>query len=253
MNIRANLWVKIFLLLGACVFSSQAELTWEATTIARVVHPLQVEDHIEFRFINDGEESVEILSLRSTCGCLSPFIRTNRISSGESGVLNVKFNLRDRSGPQRKGVAVRSSDVPKRPTILYIETNIAEAYKLSTKRLEWTLASKGDGQGNAVIARDYTKADGQGGAVAARDYRSEAKTCRLVNRLSEPIRLISVSSSSEKFIAELKTVREGFEYNVMVRPTDSATAGLAVITVQTECPPELEESRSYSFKATLRQ
>ena len=252
MNIRANSWVKMFLLLGVCYFSAQAELQWEATTIARVVHPLQVEDHIEFRFINDGEEPVEILSLRSTCGCLSPAMSTNRIASGESGVVNVNFNLRDRSGPQRKGVAVRSSDVPKRPTILYIETSIAEAYKLSTKRLEWSLAPKVDGQGNAVIARDYRKADGQGGAVTARNYRYEPKTCRLVNRLSEPIRLVSVSSSSEKFIAELKTVREGFEYNVLVRPTDSATTGLAVITVQTECPPELEESRSYRFNASLR-
>ncbi len=227
----------MFLLLGVCYFSAQAELQWETTTIARVVHPLQVEDHIEFRFINDGEEPVEILSLRSTCGCLSPSMSTNRIASGESGVLNVKFNLRDRSGPQRKGVAVRSSDVPKRPTILYIETNIAEAYKLSEKRLAWLFAPKADGQGRTVTARNY---------------RYEPKTCRLVNRLSEPIRLISVSSSSEKFIAELKTVREGFEYNVMVYPVDSATAGLAVITVQTECPPELEESRSYRFKASLR-
>ncbi len=154
------------------------------------------------------------------------------------GVLNVKFNLRDRSGSQRKGVAIRSSDVPKRPTILYIETNVAEAYKLSAKRLAWSIASMADGQGDAVTARDY---------------RYELKTCRLVNRLSEPIRLISVSFSSEKSIAELKTVREGFEYNALMRPTDSVTAGLAVITVQTECPPELEESRSCSFKATLRQ
>jgi hypothetical protein len=96
-------------------------------------------------------------------------------------------------------------------------------YTLSSTRLEWALAGNRDPQ-----------------------------SCRLVNCLSEPARLVSVSSSSESFTAELITVREGFEYEVRVQPVASASAGLAVITVQTECPPGLSESRIYRFNAVLR-
>lgn len=221
--IRENSWKKTFLILCVTAVAVRAELTWEATTLARTVHPLQVEDHAEFHFTNTGTNSVEIISFKSTCGCLIPSMSTNQFDAGESGRVDVVFNLRDKMGPQRKGVAVRSSDHPKQPVILYIETNIREAYTLSTKRLEWSLSG------------DRT-----------------SKTCRLINQLETPIKLISANSSSKLFSAELKSIREGFEYEVLVRPVDNAAPGRAVITVQAECPAELPESRTYQFDACAR-
>jgi hypothetical protein len=217
-------WQKLSVVIACLsVFTAQAELKWDTTVAALKIHPLQVEERAEFRFINDGTEPVEILSVKSTCGCLKASASTNRIAPGESGCVVVVFDFRDKMGPQRKGVAVRSSDNPKQPVILYVEANIPEVYTVSSKRLEWNLS------GNR-----------------------EPQSCLLVNSLTEPVRLISVSSSSESFTAELITVREGFEYEVRVQPVESATAGLAVITVQTECPTGLTESRTYSFNASLR-
>ena len=218
-----NRALQIGILWCCAAIAARAELKWDTTTIARTVHPVQVEDRVEFHFTNTGTNSVEILSLKSTCGCLKPSMSTNRIEAGASGDVAVLFDFRDKMGPQRKGIAVRSSDNPKQPTILYVEANIPEVFTISAKRQEWTLT------GNR-----------------------EPQSCQLVNRLKEPVRLISVSSSSDKFIAELKTIREGFEYDVLVRPVDVVVSSLAVITVQTECPPELTESRTYSFNAAIR-
>jgi hypothetical protein len=67
-----------------------------------------------------------------------------------------------------------------------------------------------------------------------------------------PIRLISVTSSSNQFAAELKSIREGFEYEVQVCPVESAVSGLAEIIVQTECPTELQESRAHILTAVIR-
>lgn len=216
-----------WLITSLCVFllwsAAQAELQWEQKTIPLQVHPLQVEVRVEFPFKNTGTNAVEILSLRSTCGCLIPSMSTNRFEAGEVGSVDVVFDLRDKKGPQRKGVAVRSSDAPKNPVILYVQTHIPEAYTLSAKRLEWSL-----------------------------DGDRAPQTCRLINRLKEPVRLISATSSLDSFSVDLKVIREGFEYEVQVVPQLSATVGLSVITLQTECPPELKESRIYTFSVVLR-
>lgn len=187
------------------------------------MHPVQVEAQARFNCTNTGAEPVDILSVQTSCGCLKAVATANRIMPGAAGSIAVTFDAHDKTGPQRKSIAVRSSDNPKLPVILYVEANIPEVYTLDTKRLEWPL------NGN-----------------------HEPKTCRLVNRLGDPVRLISVSSSSDQFAAELKPIRDGFEYEVKVCPVESAVSGLVEVTVQTECPPEIRESRVYILTAVIR-
>jgi len=214
---------RIFLLLIFCysVLTAQAELQWESKTLQLDIHPLQVTGPVEFSFKNTGTNTVDILSVRTTCGCLKAKASANRVAVGESGAIHVTFDFRDKIGPQRKAVAIRTSD--SKPVILYVQANVPEVYTLSSKRMDWTLS--GD---------------------------RNSKTCRLTSRLSEPVRLICATPSSDWFTVELISVREGFEYEVRVTPNFWTSPGMAVITVYTECPPELAESRTYTFSAVLR-
>lgn len=222
-NIRVDWWVKIGLLVGCCFSIVRAELVWQQKSIQLNVHPLQVEAETAFHCANTGTKPVDILSVQTSCGCLKAAAVTNRIMPGTSGSVSVTFDFHDKTGPQRKSVAVRSSDNPSKPSLLYVEANIPDIYSLEPARLEWSLTS---------------------------DHGS--KTCRLVNRSNSPIRLVSVLSSSDQFTAELKPIRDGFEYNVQVCPVESSIPGLAAITIQTECPAELSESRAYILTAVIR-
>jgi hypothetical protein len=75
----------------------------------------------------------------------------------------------------------------------------------------------------------------------------------MVNRFETPYNLISVTSSSDQFAVELVPVREGFEYEIIVTPDKSITEAVgAKVSVQTECPAELSESRTYTLTATVR-
>ncbi len=214
-----------FIFCGLCLFLffsvASSELRWESKTVQLDLHPLQVTGGTAFHFRNAGTNTVNILAVRTTCGCLKASVSTNKVAAGESGAVDVIFDFHDKVGPQRKGVAVRISD--SKPVLLYVQGNVPEVYTLSAKRLEWRLSS---------------------------DLRS--KSCRLVNKRKEPARLISAAASSDSFAVELIPVHEGFEYEVRVCPASDATPGKSIITVQTECPPELGESRSYNFSAYLR-
>jgi hypothetical protein len=78
------------------------------------------------------------------------------------------------------------------------------------------------------------------------------QVCHLVNQQKEPVRLVSVSASSGAFDVKLIPIRDGFEYGVQVFPPASSTVERSVITIQTECPPELDESRAYTITVVLR-
>lgn len=215
--------IKIMIVLfGCCAFAALAELTWEQKVIRLDVHPLQVEGKALFHFKNTGTNTVDILAVRTTCGCMKASASTNQVAPGESGTIDAVFDYREKTGPQRKAVAVRTSD--SKSVILYVEANIKDAFSLSVKRLDWALSGDRD-----------------------------PKTCRMTNRFETPYTLVSATSSSGDFTVELVPVHQGLEYEVVVTPKASITQPIgATITIRSECPPELKESRTYSFKVVVR-
>ena len=220
---RVNLWANVGLLTGFCLSSVQAELVWQQRSIRLDVHPLQVEAKTAFHFTNTATEPVDLLAVRTTCDCLKAVPCATRIAPGASGTLDVLFDFRNKSGPQRKSIAVRSSDHPQNPVILYVEANIPVAYTPEPARLEWPLSGE-----------------------------RAPKICRFVNRLTDPVRLISVSSSSEQFTAELKTVQEGYEYEVAVVLREDAASEATFMIVQTGTPDDPKETRTYRIDAFVR-
>lgn len=216
-----------FVLRMICIFVfltspvSYGELVWEQKVIDLNVRPLQVEAQVEFGFENKGAHPVEIRSVRTTCSCLQATVSTNHIAANESGGITATFNFRQKTGSQRKGIIVQTSDSGM--VRLYIQATIPKVYSVSSERLEWRVGEKGD-----------------------------MKTCRLVNELDEPVRLISATSSSGLFPVQLETIRDGFEYEVRVFPEESFKASRAEIIIQTECPDDLPESRTYRIVAVLR-
>ena len=118
-------------------------------------------------------------------------------------------------------MAIRTSE--SKPVILYVEANIKNAFSLSAERLEWSLSGNRD-----------------------------SKACHVTNLHKTPYKLISATSSSDQFAVELIPTREGFEYEVSVTPSVSITNPVSTtITIQSECPPELSESRVYQFKVII--
>jgi len=222
--LRENAFRWFMLLVSCCLSPVQAELVWQQRSIRLDVHPLQVEERAVFHFTNTGTEPVDLLSVRTTCDCLKAIPDTNRIEPGASGTLNAVFDFRDKTGPQRKSIAVRSSDNPQKPVILYVEANVPIAYTPEPARLEWRL-----------------------------DGELAPKISRLVNRLTDPMHLTSVESSSEQFITELKPIRDGYEYEVSVVLREDAFPEAAFITVYTGSPDAFEESRTYRIDVFIRR
>lgn len=66
----------------------------------------------EFKFTNTGDHDLIISSARGTCGCTVPDWPKEPIKPGESNVIKVEFNSKNKSGPFNKTVTVTANTVP---------------------------------------------------------------------------------------------------------------------------------------------
>jgi len=70
-----------------------------------------VELAYEFRFKNEGEDTLVIKNVRASCGCTGATIGDKKeFTNGEEGEIKITFNTSGRSGIQSKTVSVQSND-----------------------------------------------------------------------------------------------------------------------------------------------
>jgi len=207
------------LLVLAAVLASTtagAQIVWQQTEATLQVHPAQVSADAVFAFTNAGPESVSFKDIKISCGCLTVRPPAPSYAPGEKGQLVITLNLRNRLGPQRKHVWIETDDG--KHTDLTVATDIPQLYVVEPKLLNW---EPGD--------------------------EAQQKTAHLRNPHALPIRLLSISSSHEGLPAELKTIREGFEYEVVVHRNPGTVNARSVVRIDTEPPPELKESKSINL------
>jgi hypothetical protein len=164
----------------------------------------------EFSFTNKGDKPASITKSDSGCSCLKIEISGGKLkyAPGESGVVRATFEMGNFSGTVDKMVALWINDdsVDNPSTRLTVRVHIPVLVELEPKTLKWDLGTKADPQ---II----------------RIQMAEGKS----------IRVTGVTSSSESFACELKTVEKGEKYDLIVTPRNIDTPGMTVIRVETDC------------------
>lgn len=64
----------------------------------------------DFKFKNNGKDVLVIYEVKSSCGCTATTIGNEKLNSGESSVIKVQFNSKDKSGMNEKTITVFSND-----------------------------------------------------------------------------------------------------------------------------------------------
>jgi Protein of unknown function (DUF1573) len=65
---------------------------------------------VTFTIANDGDENLQLLGVRATCGCTVAEIETDSVAPGRTGKIKVTFDSRGYSGKIRKIVTVSTND-----------------------------------------------------------------------------------------------------------------------------------------------
>ena len=78
----------------------------------------------QFKFRNAGNETLIIDKLKSSCGCTAAIADQKEIAPGDTGLIDVEFNAKDRRGSQAKTLRVFSNDPKSNPVELRITAEV---------------------------------------------------------------------------------------------------------------------------------
>ncbi len=164
----------------------------------------------DFNFTNKGDKPVTIAKADPTCSCIKVQISEGKLiyAPGESGVIRTSFEVGNFSGTVDKVVALYiDNDKADHPSMqITVRVNIPVIVGVEPKTLKWELGGK-----------------------------LEPKTVQIRMAEGKAIHVTDVTSSSEAFSCELKTLEDGKNYDLVVTPKVKDAPGISVIRIQTDC------------------
>jgi Protein of unknown function (DUF1573) len=165
----------------------------------------------DFNFTNKGTKAVTISKSDPGCSCLKVQISDGKLKyePGESGVVRTTFDMGNFSGDVDKVIALWLDDAPDNmPTMkLTVHVHIPVLVGIEPKTLKWST-----------------------------DEKIGPKSIHIVMAEGRTIHITNITSSSNSFSQELKTIEDGKRYDLVMTPLDISTPGMAVIRIETDCP-----------------
>ncbi len=169
----------------------------------------------DYVFTNIGTATLEISDVRPSCGCTTAGTWEKRIEPGKSGTIPLQFNSAAFGGQVSKSATVICNDPGKSNLVLQLTGTVWKPIDVNPPTAVFTISS--DAQTN------------------------ETKVVRIVSNLEEPITLSEVQSSNHAFQAEIKIVKPGKEFELLVTAvppfaTPTIYAPITVKSSSTEMP-----------------
>jgi hypothetical protein len=83
----------------------------------------KVVEHV-FSFQNEGNRTLEIKDIKTSCGCTAALVSKKKIEPGQNGTLRVELDTKDRMGRMSRTISVRSNDPDSPDKVLTIYADV---------------------------------------------------------------------------------------------------------------------------------
>jgi uncharacterized protein DUF1573 len=177
-------------------------------------------EHV-FEFTNAGNGPLEILGVYPHCSCTLPGEWTKQVAPGHTGRVALLLDTSRFDGPIAESTVVASND--------RAHFNVALQFK-GTVRKPLELIPR------TVILRPSIIATS-----------GNTNTAKIINHLPDPITLEPPVSDNSAFVAELKTIVPGMQYQLAVRTTQARQSSPAQGTISIKT----SSSRIPSFSVSV--
>jgi Protein of unknown function (DUF1573) len=216
MKLLSLIWLSL------AMFASAAALEFKETQID--VHPTAAANavSVDFEFTNHSGKPVTIREYKPSCVCMTLQIKGGKLqyAPGESGMIRADFDLMNFSGIVNKDALVWLDQDPEgKPSVrLTVRAHIPALISLSPKTLTWEL-----------------------------DGAAAPQTIRITTHHDKPIHVTEVKSNSPLFKHELKTIKDGSSYELIVTPLDIKVGGIGMFKIFTDCEiPKHQTQQAFS-------
>jgi hypothetical protein len=197
------------LLCFAAAAHSWGALSWDKKSIELTSQTGQEVIRTAYTFTNTGTDSVYIISVKPSCGCVATNLVKFDYAPGESGKIKVTFDLgMDGFSPvEVRTIKVATSDAPASPMVLQLRVHVPATVSATPEALIWH-------RGEAPTAKTSIVAAG-----------SSIQAIKLVQ-----------TTNNENFSVSVKPVVEGQSYSVTVTPKKTDAPSYATLDFDVQSP-----------------
>lgn len=196
-------------LAGGLSAAAAPALVWRETAITtEMTHPSVTVAEGVFHFTNTGTKAVTIENVRSGCSCTVAAPDKTVYQPGEEGTISAKLTVRPGTGLVQKPIFVTTDDPEAAAVQLTLACKVRAFLNVEDTWLAWRL-------GEPMTPR----------------------TVRATVDHDQPIHITEVRVSGSGFRHELKTIRNGWEYELTVTPADATARRQARFLLVTDLGP----------------
>lgn len=183
------------------------------------INPKPEDEEVEstFTFKNTGDKPIRVTGLESSCSCLEASLDKAVYEPGEKGTGKAKFKISSFVGRHEKFLHIYTDDPKDNDIVMRAVIDVPALIEIEPKLLQWT-------QGENAQTKEYTvKIFG-----------------------SDPMKITGVSSTRESFGAEVKVVKPGREYRLVVKPTTTENIVVGALKIETDSKiPKYQRQMAY--------
>lgn len=199
---RTNLLLLVWAALG---LSLHAELATDVPVIELKSKPEDEVVKTTFKFRNNGDKPVKILSLESACSCLSATLDKAEYKPGETGTGTAEFKVSTFVGRHEKSVLVSTDDPKQAEWQIQFVLEVPAVLDIEPKTLQWWTGEE-----------------------------AVEKTIKVKMTGDEPMKILRITATRENVDYSFKEVKEGREYVVTVKPKSTADVTLGALKIETD-------------------
>lgn len=189
--------------LTLCACSRHSELIWKNTAFTAVGAEGRRTVTGIFRFENQSERPVRIVSVTPSCDCTTARADKAVYPPASEGTILAEFSIGERTGFHEVTIAVVSDEIPKKTTALALHVDIPEVVSVEPRAVYWLL----------------------GGAT-------EEKTVSVTTSRASGVSIGGVRSSDPRFTATAERAGSAGEWRILIRPTRTQNPMQGVIVLQ---------------------
>src|SRR5256712_4604124 len=162
-----------------------------------------------FVFTNIGTATLEIKDVRPGCGCTTAGTWDKVVEPGKPGSIPLQFNSANFGGTVMKQATVTCNDPSQSNVVLQIKGTVWKPIEVTPTMAVFNISSEAQ--------------------------TNDTKIVRIVSNLDQPLTLSDLQCTNSSFKAELKTVKEGkeFELQITAIPPFNSASVVAPVTLKT--------------------
>lgn len=153
----------------------------------------------EYIFTNTGDQTLEIRDVRPSCGCTTAGAWQQKVEPGQTGSIPIQFNGANFNGPVHKTIMLTCNASNQPSVILELKGAVWRPIEVNPMYVYF----------NLILGAET----------------NQSRIVRIVNNLETPLTLSEPEINSRVFSAEIKPVRPGKEFELLVKTLQTPAAG----------------------------